>query len=71
MDAQRIVTDLLAAGVRQVAIASAIGLDQSGVSRIVNGERSRLSYDVAERLLELHRTNADAIARAKREGSPA
>lgn len=55
MDPKAIIEELTAAGVSQVQIAEAIGMAQSGVSRLQSGERTRISYDAGVKLTALRR----------------
>jgi transcriptional regulator with XRE-family HTH domain len=61
MDAQVLISELLCYGLSQQEIAAHIGLDQSGVSRLLHGERSRVSYEVGERLLRLYRRKSRRV----------
>lgn len=54
MNAQQLIADLLGAGLTQVSIGERTGMAQSCVSRLLNGQRERISYEVGERLLALH-----------------
>lgn len=65
MDAKQIISDL-AAVMTQGAIAEAVGVSQSKVSRWLSGDRTRVSYEDGERMIELRRKHARAIAKAKR-----
>lgn len=55
MDPKTVINELTAAGLSQTAIARAIGMAQSGVSRLASGERQRIGYAVGVRLAELHK----------------
>jgi predicted transcriptional regulator len=66
MDAKQIIADL-AAVMTQSAIAEAVGVSQSQVSRWISGDRARVSYEAGERILELRRKHSRAIAKAKRQ----
>lgn len=58
MDAQRLIADLIGAGLSQTAIADAVGMSQGGISRLASGDRKRISYETGERLVELHGKHA-------------
>ena len=63
------IVELLAAGMSQQAIADAIGLDQSGVSRMANAEHYRVRYEVGAALQVLYRKNARRMRLASELGS--
>lgn len=67
MDSQRIVIDLLAAGVNQMELAALVPCGQSTISSLKNGTRgTRISHTLASRLLALHEVMcADLINRRK------
>lgn len=55
MNAQQLISDLRAAGLRQSDIADSIGVTQCTVSRLANGLIGRFRYDIGENLAKLHR----------------
>lgn len=66
MDIQKLISDLLRAGVTQVEIAKYLDVEQPTVSRYASGEIKSCSYHVGKSLLELHmlRTAARGSRRA-------
>ncbi|MBY4726626.1 MULTISPECIES: helix-turn-helix domain-containing protein [Burkholderia] len=56
MNAQQMISDLMAAGLTQMEIERRTGIDQSTVSSLYTGKRGkRVSYEVVSKLLELHK----------------
>jgi len=68
MDMQAMVADLaLALGQREVA--AALGVNQSTVSRWMNGERQRIDFETGQQIVALHKRSAAKIRQAKTEAA--
>lgn len=68
MNAQQLVSDLSLV-LTQDAIAAAVGVSQSQVSRWRSGQRTRIDYEQGEALVSLRAQHARAIAKRKRNGA--
>lgn len=58
MDWKKLLTDLIASGMTQTAIAEHIGITQGAISQVLNdtsGKRKGFQYEPGHRLVELHR----------------
>jgi len=58
VDWKKLLTELLAEGMTQKAIADEIGLTQGAISQVLNdttGKRRGFNYEAGSKLIELHR----------------
>ena len=58
MNAKKMIAELMHADMTQAAIAEAIGISQSGVSRIATGVQKKLEFEAGDKLRDLHARNA-------------
>jgi predicted XRE-type DNA-binding protein len=61
MSIQTMIDDLLGAGLTQTEIASAIGCQQSYVSKLHRGVVSRVAFDIGTQLTALHKRHRRRI----------
>ena len=61
MNAQAMIDELLGAGLTQTEIATAIGCQQSYVSKLHRGASSRISFAIGESLTALHKRHRRRI----------
>lgn len=61
---KQLVTDLVASGMTQSAIALHVGLSQGAISHLVTGAQKSLAYAKGKRLVDLHRERCPDVGTA-------